>query len=416
MPKVAILLLLLVFSSSLTISYAFSGDDLVISDNLVPSMNFNSDIIDVDSNFFTENDVKRYLIFGSNSQETDIIKNNSLYGITSDHGFFYVSVISPNIASGLVSQGYTVIEDSKLDFHSSEQVIPDVSRIGNITGSSIVKQQYNATGSDIVISVVDTGVDFSNPDIQHSLARDDLNRPLMLDPDGQGIILTNSTFYANISQYDTIRNYTKTLPENITSSVYVTRDGAFLDIVQKGNNTIIQVYNSFFPQIGSSIIFNGTLSNDMKIGNNNRDFIKSKSGIYHLGVMYQGALETSSKIQIVPVLVVDSLVAGIYDTVIPDLSTSWQDYTAENSEPAKKNTYDFDFTDETPIVLGSGNEFLVFDSDGDGKNDYSAGTVGAQVLDVYDVIQKNSTVIYEPLNVINGTLLPALDSDGNFLV
>ena len=51
MPKVAILLLLLVFSSSLTISYAFSGDDLVISDNLVPSMNFNSDIIDVDSNF-----------------------------------------------------------------------------------------------------------------------------------------------------------------------------------------------------------------------------------------------------------------------------------------------------------------------------------------------------------------------------
>ena len=414
MPKVAILLLLLVFSSSLTISYAFSGDDLVISDNLVPSMNFNSDIIDVDSNFFTENDVKRYLIFGSNSQETDIIKNNSLYGITSDHGFFYVSVISPNIASGLVSQGYTVIEDSKLDFHSSEQVIPDVSRIGNITGSSIVKQQYNATGSDIVISVVDTGVDFSNPDIQHSLARDDLNRPLMLDPDGQGIILTNSTFYANISQYDTIRNYTKTLPENMTSSVYVTRDGAFLDIVQKGNNTIIQVYNSFFPQIGSSIVFNGTLSNDMKIGNSNHDFIKSKSGIYHLGVMYQGALETSSKIQIVPVLVVDSLVAGIYDTVIPDLSTSWQDYTAENSEPAKKNTYDFDFTDEIPIVLGSGNEFLVFDSDGDGKNDYSAGTVGAQVLDVYDVIQKNSTVTYDSLNVINGTLLPALDSDGNF--
>ena len=76
----------------------------------------------------------------------------------------------------------------------------------------------------------------------------------------------------------------------------------------------------------------------MKIGNSNHDFIKSKSGIYHLGVMYQGALETSSKIQIVPVLVVDSLVAGIYDTVIPDLSTSWQDYTAENSESAIRVT------------------------------------------------------------------------------
>ena len=414
MPQVAILFSVLLLSTSLGISYAFSGDDVLLSDDLPSSMNFNSNIIGVDSSFFVENDVKRYLIFGSNSQQTDILENNSLYGIKSDHGFFYVSLISPNFASSLISQGYTVVEDSKLDFHSSDSVIPDVSRIGNITGSSIVKQQYNASGNGIVISIVDTGVDFSNPDIQHSLARDELNRPLMLDPDGQGIILTNSTFYANISQYDTLQNNTKILPENITSSVYLTRDGAFLDIVRGGNNTIIQVYNSLFPQLGSSIVFNGTLSNDMKIGNNHRDFIKSKSGIYHLGVMYQGGLEFSSKIQVVPVLVVDSLDAGIYDTIIPDLSTSWQDYTSQNSESNEKTTYDFDFTDDTPIVLGNGNEFLIFDSDGDGKNDYSAGTVGAQVLDIYDVIQKNSTVIYDPLNAINGTLLPALDSDGNF--
>ncbi|MDE0831618.1 MAG: S8 family serine peptidase, partial [Nitrosopumilus sp.] len=75
---------------------------------------------------------------------------------------------------------------------------------------------------------------------------------------------------------------------------------------------------------------------------------------------------------------------------------------------------DFDFTDETPITLGSGNEFLVFDSDNDGKNDYSAGTFGAQVLDVYGVIKNNSTTIHDSLNAINGTLLPPLDSDGNF--
>ena len=43
-------------------------------------------------------------------------------------------------ASNLISQGYYVIEDSKLDFHSSEQIKPDVSRIGEITGSSIAKQ------------------------------------------------------------------------------------------------------------------------------------------------------------------------------------------------------------------------------------------------------------------------------------
>ena len=234
----------------------------------------------------------------------------------------------------------------------------------------------------------------------------------MLDPDGQGIILTNATFVANISQYDAIRNYTKPLLDNVTSSVYLTRDGVFLDIFQGGNNTIIQVYNSLFPQFGNSAIFNGTLSNDMKIGNSPTDFIKSKSGIYHLGVMFQGGL--FDKIQSVPVLVIDSVFSGIYDTIIPDLSTSWADYTKDDLNSNKKSNYDFDFTDEIPIVLGSGNEFLVFDSNDDGKNDYSAGTFGAQVLDIYGVIQNNTSTIDDSLNAINGTLLPPIDPDGNF--
>ncbi|MFL2907341.1 MAG: hypothetical protein ACJZ2C_07590 [Nitrosopumilus sp.] len=175
-----------------------------------------------------------------------------------DHGFFSVSLLSETTASNLISQGYYVIEDSKLDFHNSEQKISDASRIGEITGSTIAKQKYNSTGNDVVIAIVDTGVDFSNPDIQHSLARDKFNHPIMLDPDGQGIILTNATFAANISQYDTIRNFTKPILENVTSSVYHTRDGVFLDISQGGKDTTIQVYNSLFPQFGSSPIFNGT--------------------------------------------------------------------------------------------------------------------------------------------------------------
>lgn len=65
---------------------------------------------------------------------------------------------------------------------------------------------------------------------------------------------------------------------------------------------------------------------------------------------------------------------------IPDLSTSWEDYTRFDLESGQKPKYDFDFTDEKPIVLGSGKEFLVYDSNNDGKNDYSAGTIGAQVF------------------------------------
>jgi len=412
MPKVAILLSMILLSLVITNSYAFTTGDLIFEEHIVD--NFNSDIIQIDSDFFSENNVKRYLIFGTNSQKTDFLKNNSLYGIQSDSGFFYVSTLSEKSASSLVSQGYTIIEDSKLDFHTSDDIILDASRIGEITGSSIVKKKYNASGNGTVIAIVDTGVDFSNPDIQHSLARDKFNHPIMLDPDGQGIVLTNSTFFAYVDDNKIIRNYTKPIPSHMTSSAYVTSDGVFLDISKGGKGSEIPIYNSFFPQLGT-VIFNGTLTNDMKIGEDNRNYIESKSGVYHLGVIYQGALQGQfARIQVVPVLVVDSFTAGVYDTIIPDLSTSWKDYTRSDLKSGEEPDYDFDFTDEKPIVLGSGNEFLVYDSNGDGKNDFSAGTVGANVLDVYGVIRNDFTNIDDNLNAINGTLLPTLDPDGGF--
>jgi len=414
MPKVAILLSVVLLSLVFTNSYAFTTGDLIPQENIVDYLNFNSGIIQIDSDFFNENNIKRYLIFGTDLQKTDFLKNNSLYGIQSDSGFFYVSTLSEKSASSLVSQGYNVIEDSKLDFHTSDDIILDASRIGEITGSSTVKKKYNASGNGTIIAIVDTGVDFSNPDIQHSLARDKFNHPIMLDPDGQGIILTNSTFFAYIDDNEIIRNYTKPIPSQMTSSAYVTSDGVFLDISKGGKGSEIPIYNSFFPQLGTAI-FNGTLTNDMKIGEDNRNYIKSKSGVYHLGVIYQGALQGSlTRIQVVPVLVVDSFTAGVYDTIIPDLSTSWKDYTRSDLKSGEEPDYDFDFTDEKPIVLGSGNEFLVYDSNNDGKNDFSAGTIGARVLDVYGVIGNDFVEIDDNLNAINGTLLPPLDPDGAF--
>ena len=124
------------------------------------------------------------------------------------------------------------------------------------------------------------------------------------------------------------------------------------------------------------------------------------------GIFYQ--------IQIVPVLVVDSTIAGVYDTIIPDLSTSWTDYVLDDFKPNSKSKYDFDFTDDLYDLIYGDVDAVFFDSDNDGKNDYSAGTFGAQVLDVYGVIKNNSTIIHDSLNAINGTLLPPLDSDGNF--
>ena len=415
MPKAAVFLFVLLLFPIVTHSHASIPVDLNRFDEIQHQFTFNSDIVKVDSNFFIENNYKRYLIFGSNLQNNDFLKTNSMYGINSDSGFFYVSILSDKSASNLMSKGYQVIEDFELDFHSSDDKIQDASRIGDITGSSLAKKKYDTSGNGTVIAIVDTGVDFSNPDIQHSLARDEFNHPIMLDPDGQGIVLTNATFFAFIDENEIIRNYSKPIPSHMTSSAYVTRDGVFLDISQGGKGSNIPIYNSFFPQLGDSIIFNGTLDKDMKIGDDNRNYIKSKSGVYHLGMIYQGGLQgPTARIQVVPVLLVDSFTSGVYDTLIPDLSTSWEDYTRFDLKSGQTANYDFDFTDEKPIVLGSGNEFLVYDSNDDGKNDYSAGTFGAQVLDVYGVIKNNFTEIDNSLNAINGTLLPPLDPDGEF--
>ena len=61
-----------------------------------------------------------------------------------------------------------------------------------------------------------------------------LNHPIMLDADGQGIILTNATFFAYIDENEIIRNYSKPIPSHMTSSAYVTKEGVFLDISQGG--------------------------------------------------------------------------------------------------------------------------------------------------------------------------------------
>ena len=422
MPKAALFLsIILLCSGFFNNSYSFLGGDLpqqysqldpVDLDQASGIVNLNLVITD------ESNSLKRYLIFGSGSSNAvDSEIKNKIYSIETNNGFFSIAIAPENKISKLKSQGYNVIEDVLLDFHSQNNLkdVQEISKIGEIVGSDKVHENFNYTGTGIKIAIVDTGVDFSNPDIQHSLARDENNIPIMLDPDGQGLILTNATFFASMDDDGIIRNYSKTIPDDVTSKVYRTKQGIFLDISQEGKGTTLEIFNSFYPQAGFSPIFNGTLTDDMKIGTNNRDYIVSKSGLYHLGIMYQGSLQGSfSRIQVVPVLVVDSTEEGVYDTIIPDLSTSWTDFTRFDLPSGERPNYDFDFTDETPIKIGDGNEFLVYDFDDDGKFDYSAGTVGARVLDIYGVIQNKTSYIDKTLQAINGTLLPPMDPNGRF--
>ena len=373
-----------------------------------------------------QNNVKRYLVFGPGSfHDAHTQTKNLVYGVDSDNGFFSVGVFNQSHANKLSASGYHVIEDFPLDFHSKYSTYNAISKhtqLGNIAESGKVHSLYNKTGNGIIVAIVDTGVDFSNPDIRESLLRDEDNKPVMLDADGQGLVITNSTFAAKISNYGILQNYTKDIPENVTSTVYVKNDGVFLDIVQTGNGTDISVYNGLYPYVDFSPfgtpVFDGTLSSDMKIGEDKSHYIKSKSGIYHLGVIYQPHL---GFLQVVPVLVTDPNEAGVYDTITPDMSSSWMDFTKRTEEDfVTKQNYDFDFTDETPITIGSGNEFLLYDADHtltehfwERQDDYSAGTVGAKIVDIYGVFSKKSK-IDNILGSVNGTLLPAMDKDGRF--
>lgn len=360
-----------------------------------------------------EDMAKRYLVFGSGSV-SDISQRsaNLIYGLDSSHGSFAVGMFDQNAISSLKLAGYNVIEDVPLEFDSESAYPPaahDVSRIDDILGSSKVIQQYNYDGNGIKIGIVDTGTDFSNPDVRNSLARDENNIPMMIDADGQGLVLTNSTFVAQIGNNGVIQNYTHHIPKNATGSVYVNAKGVFLGLSNGGQGTTIPVYNSQYPKGGTAVI-NGTVSNDYKIGKDTRHFIVSKSGVYHFGMIYESVSQGHlSLLQLVPVLVVDSKTAGVYDTIIPDMADSYKDFIRITSPVPP--TYDYDFTTQTPITLGNGKEYLVYYDRG--TPIYSAGTVGARVLDVYGAFS-HPAKISKQIGAVNGTLLPPLDPHGDF--
>ena len=235
MHKVLPLLLILIFASFLIgNSYAYLGGDLVPQNkNSFDSFNLDqtSELLKIEpklapintpqlsKNFELEQTsgivmkhpptsqqkLDRYLIFGSGSTADVIeINNNLLQGVNSQNGFFSVAVLSQTQAEQLKNKGYNVMEDIELDFHAIKNStdLPEISQIGKIIQSDKAFEKYNYNGSGVNIAIVDTGVDFSNPDMQHSLARDQNNIPIMLDADGQGIILTNATFIATLTKME----------------------------------------------------------------------------------------------------------------------------------------------------------------------------------------------------------------------
>ncbi|MGI0024036.1 MAG: S8 family serine peptidase, partial [Nitrososphaera sp.] len=298
--------------------------------------------------------------------------------------------------------GFSYSADTPLQFDQLElpDAVYEVNMTGRLSGSSIigsdsVARDYNLNGSGVRVAIVDTGTDFANPDMMHSLARDENGVPIMLDADGHGIVLARATYIAKIDEVSgkmLDAGYTprSELPENITSWVYLNDTGAVYMRISHGE---IPVYNTLYPYFGPPVV-NATATVDWKIGESPTEYIRSQSGIYRFGVIYQTQIHFGTiTFALVPVLVVDADKAGVYDTIIPDMYSAWYFFTrnelARVGGDAVEHLFpspSFDFTDDVPIKIGEGNEFLVYDYDDDGFPDFSAGTVGARVVDLWQVI------------------------------
>jgi hypothetical protein len=328
--------------------------------------------------------------------------------------------------SPLGSGGFSYASDMPLAFDSVAQLEPGRLSGSSIIGSDSVVDRYGVTGKGVTVAIVDTGTDFSNNDMQHAVARDENNVPIMIDADGQGLVLTKAKYVAKINQKSgQVMNYTDNwkkpqLSENVTSYVYTNSTGVYLRI----SYGRIPVYNSLYPVFGSPVL-SASANVDWKIGDGPYDFIQSKSGMYHLGAAYLASTQYGGiSLTLMPVLVVDSTKPGVYDTIIPDMSYGWYYFLLSISGSQRQTNYlipeqpTFDFTDERPIKIGDGNEFLTYDYNRDNAVDFSVGTAGARVVDIWRVTD-NSTETYTADDrgfggVVTAKLLEPMDPEGNY--
>ncbi len=356
--------------------------------------------------FSTSGNLRRVIVLGQGLADSAGNLMQSGFASYFPSGFAIVgSVAESNLPTLLAMENVVrVLPDLRISYDEKARIEndnlgpqTDMFRVRELTGASRANRDLKLNGSGVTVAVVDTGVDFGNRDISAAVARDSEGRPIAIDADEQGLVITNTTFTAGIElagdQY-AIRE---------TQDVLVTSDGVFLNLSREPLGTKVKCWN------GTST-FTVRVTQNYKIGNDRTHFIISKSGIYHFGLlMEQDSFGGPGDNDIFyPILVVDNKTSGIYDTVYLDFSSTYALWT-------RKTKPDYNFYDEIPHHLGDGSELLVSDINGDGLPDISAGLLGARILDVWGIFTKQTSKYDQTLGFLTGNLLPGLDPEGNFL-
>jgi subtilisin family serine protease len=269
----------------------------------------------------------------------------------------------------------------------TQKLATDIYRVRQIIGADRLNQ-LGVTGKGVTIAIVDTGTDFTIPDLQQAVARNSLGESISFDADGQGFVIT---------------------------SLVVHREGNLL----KTANMTVNVWNA------ASYVDTSTATPAVETVKLKYDYgapnVISKSGNYHFGILREEIQDDVSGENVIidfPLVVVDSNQPNLYDTVVVDMSTAYYNFLKTYGEklnrkatsllglglkwPEPNETWnDHSFADESLHRIG-GSDLISFDPDHNGIPVFSAGVLAFGI----------------DLSGITGhyfSLLPPIDPTGNFV-
>lgn len=268
----------------------------------------------------------------------------------------------------------------------SDKLAADMYRVRQIIGADQVNQ-LGVTGKGVTIAIVDTGTDFTIPDLQQAVARDSSGRAISFDPDGEGLGIT---------------------------SLVVHRIGDVL----KTSDLSVDVWNpASYVQTSSAIPAVEKVKLNFDYG---APTVVSLSGNYHFGILRETIKDGMSGETVnvdFPIVVVDSVVPNVYDTVVVDMSTAYYNFLSLYGQKLNKKVTDslglglqwpkpnaswntHSFTDQQSHRIGG--DDLITSSTNGGVPSFSAGML-AFGLDI-----SGRTGRYF-------SLLPPIDPNGNFV-
>jgi len=311
----------------------------------------------------------------------------------------YVLYIAPdqNILPQLGYSLKTLIENSA---RAPAEELIDIYKAAEVIGATKVWKEFNITGEGVVVGVVDTGVDFGAPNLGlETIARDEEGKPMILDSDLLGLVLTPVPAIVDENGFINI-----TMPVLTYWPLgYISYTPVGLVMFLTHEKVLAYPVTNMKWYVGN-IVPPGSL---VKFG---------------LACQFVYIIDWADRlvdilIYMTPTLLVDRDADGAYDTAYFDMSTTWYYlqsvfYELGYTPPPDSSWLDYSFADEVPIYYG--NEVAARDFNGDGVVDFSLGTLAGYVYDALGIL----TGVTEfgdwrhNYELISGGILPGLDPNG----